>query len=155
MAPYRPRAAPGARRRAGLRAALVGGAGAAAVVTVVLAFAAHTPGALRPGGLPGGACGALAGLLVRRIGGARLRHRDRRGSRRAPHAPPAAAPAAPDRTDRAGVPTVTWLISCVMYDGGPPGPARLRASVLQVALPADAEGQLKASLARADAAPPR
>ena len=48
--------------------------------------------------------------------------------------------------------TVTWLVSYIMQDG----PARasgstVRASVFQITLPVEAEGRLKAILARADA----
>jgi hypothetical protein len=50
---------------------------------------------------------------------------------------------------------VSWLVSYVIRDGDSPGAGRLRASILQVTLPAEAEGRLKAILARADAATAR
>jgi hypothetical protein len=55
----------------------------------------------------------------------------------------------------AGASKVSWLVSYVIRDGDSPGAGRLRASILQVTLPADAEGRLKAILARADAATAR
>jgi hypothetical protein len=48
-------------------------------------------------------------------------------------------------------PAVTWLVSYLMRDRDAPGARRVRASVLQVTLPAEAEGRLRAILARADA----
>jgi len=133
-------------------AALVGGAVGA---TVALVLTAHAPGLRAPGGLTAGLlagvygalAGALAGLLASRAGEALRGHRPRGGIRA-----PTDAPATPDE---AGGPTVTWLVSYVMRDGDSTGPARLRASVLQVTLPAEAEGRLKAILARADAATSR
>jgi hypothetical protein len=52
-------------------------------------------------------------------------------------------------------PQASWLVSYVIRDGEAPGAGRMRASILQVTLPADAEGRLKAILARADAATAR
>jgi hypothetical protein len=49
-------------------------------------------------------------------------------------------------------PTVTWRVSYVVRDPpSPQGSPRLRATILQVTLPAEAEGRLRAILARADA----
>jgi hypothetical protein len=55
----------------------------------------------------------------------------------------------------ADTPKVSWLVSYVIRDGDSPGAGRSRASILQVTLPAEAEGRLKAILARADAATAR
>jgi hypothetical protein len=47
--------------------------------------------------------------------------------------------------------TVTWLVSYIMQDGPSPRGSAVRASVFQITLPVEAEGRLKAILARADA----
>jgi hypothetical protein len=129
------------RRRRGLGLALgalttlAGGAAGAAVALVSAAAVSGTPaGGALPGAAPGiGIVFAAAGALLGAAVGATLYvllHR-----RRFPAAPRA--------------PTVTWLVSYIIRDGHAPDAGRLRASILQVTLPADAEGRLKAILARA------
>ena len=46
---------------------------------------------------------------------------------------------------------MTWLVAYTIRDRTAAGARRVRASVHQVTLPAEAEGRLKAILARADA----
>jgi hypothetical protein len=48
-------------------------------------------------------------------------------------------------------PRVTWLVSYLIRDPAAAHARRVRATVLQITLPAEAEGRLKAILARADA----
>ena len=47
--------------------------------------------------------------------------------------------------------TVTWLVSYIMHDGPSPRGSAVRASVFQITLAVEAEGRLKAILARAGA----
>jgi uncharacterized membrane protein len=129
---------PGRLRRAwrpfrfGALAALVGSVTGA---TMALLTAALVLGLPSMSSLPGGAPAALAaaGALMGATVGATLHvllHRRR-------------LPVKPD------APTVTWLVSYIMRDGPSPDARRMRASIIQVTLPAEAEGRLKAILARA------
>jgi hypothetical protein len=126
-------------------------AAVAAVASVALLSAAAVSGPPSSrsslGGVPGLAWVAAAGVLTVAAGGVllgatageRLRLPRRREG-------------APTTAD---APKVSWLVSYVIRDGDSPGAGRLRASILQVTLPAEAEGRLKAILARADAATAR
>jgi len=120
---------------------LVGGAAGAAVALVSAAAVSGTPafGALLAAASGAGTPLAAAGVLVGAAVGATLHvslwHR------RFPANPPA--------------PTVTWLVSYLIHDRRAPAAGRMRASILQVTLPADAEGRLKTILARAGATAPQ
>jgi hypothetical protein len=136
------------RARWGALASLIGGAAVAAVAAVALLSAAAVSGTptlpFPLAGVPG-ALVAAAGVRVGAAAGEKHRALRRR----------AGAPAAAD------APLVSWLVAYVMRDGvfvgdgASPGGGRVRASVLQVTLPAGAEERLKAILARADAATAR
>jgi hypothetical protein len=137
---------PRLRLRTTALAALVGGAVGAAGGLAGAAMALHcgapAPGAPLTGGVPGDLPGAGVGWALGAAAGAILAvlllwfPRGR-----------------PVRT-RVG-PKVTWLVSYVVRDARPPGSRLVRASVLQITLPADAEGRLRAILSRADAAAAR
>jgi hypothetical protein len=131
---------PGRRRvwrrlRSILLAALTLGATGAAVALLSGALppdAGHVEGATAP------QLRACAGALLVAAACALLLRLPHRGAR----------PRQPRRDAR---PTVTWLLSYVMRDASSTGGRRLRATILQVTLPVEAEGRLKAILARADA----
>jgi hypothetical protein len=116
---------------------LVGGAAGAAVALVSAAAVSGTPaiGALLAAASGAGILIAAAGALVGAAVGATLCvllwHRRFPATSRAP--------------------TVALLVSYFIHDGRALRVWRLRASILQVTLPADAEGRLKAILARAGA----
>jgi hypothetical protein len=142
--PGRPSGADPGRRRAwrrlaalALAALALGAAGAAGALhdgaSVLDAPPAEgVTGALLGAGvclLLGAACATLVWLLRRR-----------------------ALPGEPGRPGGPAPPRVTWLVSYVVRDPpSPQGHPRLRATILRVTLPAEAEGRLKAILARAGA----
>jgi hypothetical protein len=131
---------PGRRRvwrrlRSILLAALALGATGAAVALLSGALppdAGHVEGAIPPQ-LRAGAVALLVAAAC-----ALLLRLPRRGGR-------------PRKPRRGARPTVTWLVSYVMRDASSTGRSRLRATILQVTLPVEAEGRLRAILARADA----